>query len=62
MIEEFEPRIARSVVATAGEEVVLLLQEDMIVQGQNSLACRCEPDSEWYDENLCDPENSHRAV
>jgi len=57
VIEEFEPRIARSVVATAGEEVVLLLQEDMIVQGQNSLACRCEPDSEWYDENLCDPEN-----
>jgi len=57
VIEEFEPRVARTLVANPGEEIVLLLQEDMIVQGQNSLACRCEPDSEWYDEALCDPEN-----
>ena len=57
IIEEFGPRVARTIAPKPGEEIVLLLQEDMIIQGQNSLACRCEPDSEWYDENLCDPEN-----
>ena len=54
---EFEPRIARTVRAQEGEDVVLLLQEDMLLQGENSLACRCEQSSEWYDEEMCDPEN-----
>jgi penicillin-binding protein 2 len=56
IIREFTPRVARSVVPPEGELPVLLLQEDMLVQGENSLACRCEPDSEFYDPNRCNPD------
>jgi penicillin-binding protein 2 len=57
IVKEFEPRVARTLVPKPGEEPVLLLQEDMLIKGQDSLACRCEKSSEWYDPALCDPEN-----
>lgn len=59
---EFEPRIARTIVPQPGEDIVLLLQEDMLIQGANSLACRCEESSEWYDEALCNPADYRASV
>lgn len=54
--EEFEPNVIRTIVEPPlGEPWVLHIQEDVLVQGENSLACRCERDSDWYDENLCNP-------
>ncbi len=41
--------------------LTLLLVEDMIMQGQSSLACTCEPSSNWFNEARCDPEN-YRAI
>jgi len=57
ILEQFEPRVDRTLVVKPGEDVVLLLQEDMLLQGQNSLACRCEETSDWYDADACDPQN-----
>ncbi|MBN2304855.1 MAG: hypothetical protein JXQ72_10280 [Anaerolineae bacterium] len=57
ILQEFEPHIARTVLPPDDEDIVLLLQEDMLIQGENSLACRCEPDSDYYDEAFCDPAN-----
>lgn len=56
IIEEFEPRVARTLLLQPDEMPVLLLQEDMLIQRQTSLSCRCEEDSEWYDETMCNPE------
>jgi penicillin-binding protein 2 len=41
--------------------LTLLLLEDMIIQGTSSLACTCEPTSEYYNEARCDPDN-YRAT
>ncbi len=57
IIREFEPRIARTLILQPDQEPVLLLQEDMLIQQTASLACRCEEDSEWYDEALCNPDS-----
>jgi penicillin-binding protein 2 len=57
IIREFEPRVARTLALQPGEEPVLLLEEDMLVQQSASLACRCEEDSDWYDEDLCNPDS-----
>ncbi len=59
VLREFEPRVARTLVEPKDSEPVLLLQEDMLIQGKSSLACRCEETSEWYDPDQCDPENYH---
>lgn len=53
--QQFQPRVARTVRLDPGEEPVLLLQEDMLIQGQSSLVCRCEEDSEYYDPASCNP-------
>jgi len=58
ILVEFEPKVARTIVMPEnGEMPILLLQEDMMLQGENSLVCRCEPDSPYYDEALCNPES-----
>jgi penicillin-binding protein 2 len=57
ILQEFQPQIARTVAPRPGEDIVLLLQEDMLIKGRDSLACRCEEFSEWYEPGLCDPEN-----
>lgn len=62
IVQEFEPKIDRTLVLKPDEEPVLLLQEDMLMNGQNSLACRCEEDSEWYDPANCNPENYTNTI
>jgi penicillin-binding protein 2 len=57
IIETFEPRVARTLVLRPGEEPVLLLQEDMLIKGADSLACRCEEDSDSYDPAQCNPDS-----
>ncbi len=58
VIEGFSRHILRTVRLPApGEPATLLLLEDMILQGRDSLACLCEPDSEFYDPQRCDPAN-----
>jgi hypothetical protein len=44
------------------EPITLLLVEDMIMQGESSLACLCEPDSPFYNAIRCDPDNYLRTV
>jgi cell division protein FtsI/penicillin-binding protein 2 len=56
VVEAFTPQISRTLVEPpAGEPWTLLIQEDMILQGGASLACRCERDSGFYDETRCNP-------
>lgn len=56
MTNEFPPVVARDIVLPTTDRLpMLLLQEDMLVQGENSLACRCEPDSDFYDAGRCNP-------
>lgn len=56
ILEEFEPRVARTIVPQAGQDIVLTLQEDMIINGGNSLVCRCEEDSTYYNKDQCNPD------
>lgn len=60
LVEDFEPEVLRNVnldLAPSNEPIRLMLLEDMIMQGENSLSCTCEPDSEFYDPLRCDPPN-----
>jgi penicillin-binding protein 2 len=57
ILQDFEPNVIRTVVPKTGEDVILTLQEDMLVNGEFSLACRCEEDSGFYDEAQCNPES-----
>lgn len=52
---DFDPRIARTVRFPDDGDVVLLLHEDMIIQGANSLSCRCESTSPYHDPARCNP-------
>ncbi len=61
ILKEFEPRIARTITLQPGKEIVLLLQEDMLIQQQESLACLCEEASPWYDETRCNPETYRKT-
>ncbi|MBN1200698.1 MAG: penicillin-binding protein 2 [Anaerolineae bacterium] len=56
ILQDFEPQVARTIMPKSGEDVVLLLQEDMIINGGNSLVCRCEKTSDYYNEALCNPD------
>lgn len=56
----FEPKILRTInldYANPDGSIYLLQLEDMIMQGENSLACVCEFDSPYYNPLRCDPEN-----
>ena len=55
VISEFGARVSRNIVPPADALPVLLMQEDMLIHGENSLVCRCEPDSEFYDPSRCNP-------
>ncbi len=55
ILQEYQPQVARTLVPpTNGDDIVLLLQEDMLIQGENSVACICEESSDWYDPALCE--------
>ena len=45
-----------------GDELTLLLLEDMLMKRETSLACICEPNSRWYDPNRCDPQGYRNTV
>lgn len=65
VIEPFEAKILRTVNRAAlppGEELTLLLLEDMLMKGPTSLACICEDNSPWYDGNRCDPAGYRNTV
>lgn len=61
----FEPQIMRTLnidEIRAGQPVRLLLLEDMIMQGQSSLACTCEANSDWYNPARCNPQTYTNQV
>lgn len=61
----FEPKVMRTInleELQPDEEITILLLEDMIMKGPSSLACTCEPDSEFYNEFRCDPQNYRNTV
>ncbi len=65
IIEGFQPKVLRTInreMMTAGDELTLLLLEDMLMKGEASLACVCEPNSTWYDPFRCDPEGYRNTV
>ena len=65
VIDAFEPQVLRTLnrdMMQAGDELTLLLLEDMLMKGQSSLACLCEQNSQWYDPFRCDPEGYRNTV
>ena len=65
VIEPFKPYVLRTInraLLAPGEELTLLLLEDMLMKAETSLACTCEPDSRWYDPNRCDPAGYRNTV
>lgn len=59
IIDAFAPKVLRTInreLLGAGEELTLLLLEDMLMKGPASLACVCEPNSQWYAPSRCDPQ------
>ncbi|MCS7071808.1 MAG: penicillin-binding transpeptidase domain-containing protein, partial [Anaerolinea sp.] len=60
LIEPFTPDVLRHVnldTVPEGEPIRLLYLEDMIMRGPSSLACTCEPTSEFYNPTRCDPDS-----
>ncbi len=58
VVDSFEPQVLRTVNIdnlAPDEPVTLLLVEDMIMRGENSLSCTCEPNSEFYNPMRCNP-------
>lgn len=51
----FQPHVERTLVPPTEGRMVLMIQEDMLVQGGNSLACRCERTSSFYNPDRCNP-------
>ena len=65
VIEGFQPKVLRTInreMMRAGDELTLLLLEDMLMKGESSLACVCEPNSRWYDPYRCDPTGYRNTV
>lgn len=60
----FEPQVIRTVNlenVAPEEPLTLMLLEDMIIQGESSLACKCEFDSPFFEPAACNPEG-YQAV
>jgi penicillin-binding protein 2 len=65
LIEAFEPEIIRTLnldEIEAGQPIRLLMFEDMIMKGPSSLACLCEPDSDFFNQLRCNPETYSNTV
>lgn len=63
VVEPFEPEVLRHLnldLVPEGEPIHLMYLEDMIMRGPNSLACTCEPTSEFYNPTRCNP-TTYRA-
>ncbi len=58
VLRSFQPQALRHLVleeVAEGERLALTQLEDMIMKGPASLACNCEPDSDFYNPARCDP-------
>lgn len=54
ILQEFSPQVMRTLVPpTDGSPMILNIREDVLVQGANSLACRCESDSPYFSPDRC---------
>ena len=65
ILEPFQPHVLRDISRDAlesGGDVTLLLLEDMLMKGPFSLACVCEPNSQWHDPDRCDPDGYRNSV
>ncbi len=65
VIDGFQPKVLRTInrqMMNPGDKLTLLLLEDMLMKGESSLACVCEPNSAWYDPFRCDPEGYRNTV
>lgn len=65
VIQPFEPEVIRTLnldEIEAGEPIRLLMLEDMIMKGSDSLVCRCEQTSEFYNPVRCNPNNYTNTV
>ncbi|MFW5692107.1 MAG: penicillin-binding transpeptidase domain-containing protein [Chloroflexota bacterium] len=63
--QPFEPQVTRTLNLERVNQdgsLTLLLLEDMIIQGPNSLACICEPDSAYYNPARCNPAEYRATV
>ncbi|MBK8026567.1 MAG: hypothetical protein IPK19_35550 [Chloroflexi bacterium] len=59
VVAEFEPAVMRNLVIEnipETEPLRLLYLEDMIMREEDSLACRCEPSSDFFNPSRCDPD------
>lgn len=64
-IEPFEPIVARTLSldqANPDGTITLHLLEDQLIRGSDSLACTCEPNSDFYNPSRCDPEQYRAEV
>ena len=58
VLRSFQPQALRHLVleeVAEGERPALTLLEDMLMKGPASLACTCEPESQYYNPARCDP-------
>lgn len=64
IVQPFEPYVMRDLVLenVSGRPLRLLALEDMIMKGPSSLACTCEPDSDYYNPLRCDPTGYRNTV
>lgn len=65
VLRSFQRQASRHLVldeVPEGERLALTQVEDMIMKGQTSLACTCEPDSDFYNAARCDPDNYVNTV
>jgi cell division protein FtsI/penicillin-binding protein 2 len=66
VLQPFEPHILRTVNLDAHPDptqpIKLMLVEDMIMKGESSLACLCEPNSQFFNELRCNPETYRNTV
>ncbi|MBZ0291693.1 MAG: penicillin-binding protein 2 [Anaerolineae bacterium] len=65
IVQPFQSHVMRNVNINhldPNEPIKLLQIEDMIMKGEDSLACTCEPDSPFYNPLRCDPDNYVNTV
>lgn len=59
IVETFEPEVLRNIVIEnipEDQPIRLLYLEDMIMRGEDSLACRCEEGTEFFNRSRCNPD------
>lgn len=65
VVQPFEPIVMRTINLDQANEdgtITLLLVEDMIMKGRDSLACTCEPGTDMYNPLRCNPDGYRNTV